>query len=184
MDLKMKADLLLSIQGYSPKKRRKRENGLDIIARDKEADEKILVRVVDTLDSRRGIDVATADNMIAKKDKEDCDRGVFISGKFTPAAKRKLAEEGIKTLSEGQMPGIDVEKLYAATRKLVDKLCTAKCGKVPRREADCPGFSDDGYSCEIRRISDNASFHLDRMWMSLLMKDTQRLFMLQHSLSD
>jgi hypothetical protein len=181
MDLKLKADLLLSIQGYSPKKRRKRENGLDIIAKDKEVDEKILLRVDD---EHTRIDVATADDMIAKKEKEDCDRGVFISNKFTPAAKRKLAKEGIKTLSEGKMPYVEVEKLYAATRKIVDKLCKAKCGKVPRREADCSGFSDDGYSCEIRRISDNASFHLDRMWMNMLMKDTQRLFVLQHSRSD
>jgi hypothetical protein len=184
VDLKLKADLLLTIQGYSQKKRKKRKNGLDIIARDKKADEKILLRVVEGLESSRGIDVATAEKMIAKKKKEKCDRGVFVSRKFTPAARQKLAEEQIKTFSEGQMPGVDVEKLYAATRKLADKLCKAKCGKVPQREADCPGFSDDGYSCEVRRISDNASFHLDRMWIPMLIKDTQRLFVLQHSSSD
>jgi len=115
----------------------------------------------------------------AKMEKAKCDRGVFVSDKFTPAAVRKLAKEDIKAFPEGKMPRIGAVTLYSTTRKLVDSLCRAKCGKVPQRESDCDGFSDDGYSCEVRRISDDASFHLNHMWLSLLLRDTQRLYMLQ-----
>ena len=184
MDPKLKADLLVSIYGYSQKKREKRKNGLDIIALDKKANEKILLRAVENHDSDRGVDVAAADKMIAKKEAENCDRGVFVSDKFTVAAKRKLAEESIKAFSEGKLPSVGVERLYSTTRKLVDGLCKAKCGKVPQHENDCKGFVDNEYSCEVRRISDNASFHLTNMWMNLLQKDVQHLFVLQRSPSN
>jgi hypothetical protein len=179
MDLELKADLLMQIKGYSPKKRKKCEDGLDIIASDKEANEKILLRVVDNHELKHGVDIEAADKMIAKMEKAKCDRGVFVSDKFTPAAVRKLAKEDIKAFPEGKMPRIGAVTLYSTTRKLVDSLCRAKCGKVPQRESDCDGFSDDGYSCEVRRISDDASFHLNHMWLSLLLRDTQRLYMLQ-----
>ena len=184
MDPELKANLLMQIKGYAPKKRNKCENGFDIIASDKATKEKILLRVVKSPESMHGVDVEAADQMIAKKEKVKCDRGVFVSDKFTPAAIRKLAKEDIKAFPEGKMPGIEAVRLYSAARKLVDTLCKAKCGEIPQCEADCNGFSDDGYSCEVRRMSDDASFHFNHRWISLLIRDTQRLFALQRSLSN
>ena len=120
MDPEFKADLLMQIKGYSPKKRKKCEDGLDIIASDKAAKEKILLRVVDNHESIHAFDVEAADRMIAKKEKAKCDRGVFVSDKFTPAAIRKLAKEGIKAFPEGKMPAIEAVRLYSATRKIID----------------------------------------------------------------
>jgi hypothetical protein len=62
------------------------------------------------------------------------------------------------------------ELAYAVLRKIM-KLCKEKCGKIPRSDVDCVGFQVGDYSCVIRRVSDDATFHAEMKWSSVLGQD-------------
>lgn len=175
----------MAIEDYKSIDVEKRNNGLDITALDKESDDKILLRVITEPESKSGyVGADTVDRMVAAIENKDCDKGILISNRFTKAARRKLAEEGIRRMSDDGRTYFDLERLYLVARDLVDDLCKAKCGKVPQKESECKGRVNGGYSCNVRLISDNASFHFERGWTSALQKDVLRLLSMNHSAND
>jgi len=175
----------MAIEDYESKHLEKSDNGLDITALDNESNDKVLLRVINRPKSKSGyVSVDTVDKMAATIENEDYDKGILIGDKFTKAAEKKLVEEGIQRISENLILDFPPERLYFAARDLMDALCKAKCGRVPQKESDCKGHLNDNYSCEVRLISDNASFHFERGWASLLQKDILGLHSINHSASD
>ncbi len=184
MSLELKTDLFMAIEDYESKGLEKRNNGLDITALDSESNDKILLRVITKPKSRSGYVGADAvDKMVAALENEDYDKGVLIGNRFTKAAKRKLDEEGIQRISDDLILNFPPERLYLAARDIVNDLCKTKCGKIPQRESDCKGNLNGNYSCKIRLISDNASFHFEKGWKDILQKDVLRLLSMHHSAS-
>jgi len=181
LSLELKTEFFMAIEDYESKGVEKRDSGLDITAVDKESKDKVLLRVITKPESKSGVCLDTVDKMAATIENEDYDRGILISDKFTRAAEKKLAEEGIQKISENLIFHFPPERLYSAARDLMDDQCKAKCGKIPQKESDCEGYLNSNYSCKIRLISDNASFHFGRGWTSLLKKDILELLSINHS---
>jgi hypothetical protein len=67
-----------------------------------------------------------------------------------------------------------VELLSAVQMKTV-KLCQIKCGKAPEKREDCKGKKGREYFCDIRRISDDATFHATMKWKEVLQEDFNNL---------
>ena len=67
-----------------------------------------------------------------------------------------------------------IEVLSAIQKKTFD-LCKIKCGKVPETEDDCKGKKGRTYTCDIRRISDDATFHATMKWKTVLLEDFNHL---------
>jgi len=175
----------MAINDYESGDVRKWDCGLDITAMDNKSNDKILLRMITKPKSKSGyVGADTVDKMAAAIQKEDYDRGILIGDKFTRAAKGKMLEEGIQRISESFMLDFPPERFYAAAREFVDDQCRARCGSIPQKESDCKGRLDGQYSCEVRLISDNISFHFERGWSSLLEKDVLRLLSMNHSASD
>lgn len=174
----------MAIEGYVSKGMEKRDSGLDIIALDKESNDKVLLRVITESESKSGVCLDTVEKMATTIENEDYDRGILISDKFTRAAEEKLAEEDIQKISGNLILDFPPTRLYSAARDLMDDQCKAKCGRVPQKESDCEGYLNGNYSCKVRRISDDASFHFDRGWLSLLQKDILLLLAMNHSASE
>jgi len=185
VSLELKTELFMAIEDYESKGREKWDKGFDITALDNESNDKVLIRLITKPKSKSGyVGADTVDTMVAAIENEDYDKGVLISNRFTEAARRRLAEEGIQRISDDFMLDFTPRRLYFVARELVDNLCKVKCGKVPQKESDCKGRLDNRYSCEVRLMSDNASFHFERGWTSLLQKDTLRLLSMNHSASE
>ena len=175
----------MAIEDYEPKGREKWDKGFDITALDNESKDKVLIRLITKPKSRSGyVGADTVERMVAAIDNEGYDKGVLISNRFTEAARRRLAQEGIKRISDDFMLDFTPRRLYLVARELVDNLCKVKCGKVPQKESDCKGRLNNHYACEVRLLSDNASFHFERGWTSLLQKDTLRLLSMNHSANE
>ena len=51
-----------------------------------------------------------------------------------------------------------------AVEKKVFELCTLKCGKLPTSNQECEAFNKGKASCKVRRISDDADFHVEMKW--------------------
>jgi len=176
------AELVMAIKEYDNVKRRRWKRGIDIIVSPVRSDDKILMRVINKSRSKSGIvGVDAVREMSEFLEHNDYDCGFLIGKRFTNAAREEMSREGIEVISEKHMPAFKPQTLYFSVNKIVEKLCRAKCGQVPEKESDCKGYSKGSYSCKIRLISDDASFHFEHGWTNLLQNDLKRLLAICNS---
>jgi len=115
---------------------------------------------------------------------ENYDKGVLIGKRFSEAAKREMSRKGIQMVSEEFTHLFKPQELYLTIRDYIDDLCQTKCGYIPKKESDCKGKDSNGhYSCKIRVISDNASFHFERGWTRFLENDLMQLLAVHNSMN-
>ncbi len=183
MSLELAAELVMMIEDYECQRKRRWAEGIDFTASDAKSDDKVLLRLITEPKSKSGvIGVDDVKQMVGRMEGGNYDKGVLISNEFTDAAREELWRNGIRVISEECLP-YRPKQLYPKLQDCVDSLCKAKCGKVPKKESDCRGYSDGDYSCRIRLISDNASFHFDHDWSALLQNDLKRLLAMQKTMS-
>jgi hypothetical protein len=155
MSIQDEAEIVMALREYSCKKRGEWDEGVDITALDEAAKEKILLRVITSKSKSGFFGVDAVRGMVDVMKRGRYDRGFLIAKRFTNAAKP--------------------ERLYLKLNNYVDTLCAVKCGKVPEAEADC------NPDCKVRVISDNATFHFENGWVSLLKNDFKQLLLLRSS---
>lgn len=176
MSIESKAELIMAIQDYECEERQRWDRGVDYIAADAKSDDKILLRLITEPKSKSGfIGVDAVRKMSEILKHENYDRGVLIGKKFSEAAREEMRRDDIQMISERLPPSFTPQKLYLRIQDYIDDLCEVKCGKVPKKQSDCKGYSEGTYSCKIRLISDDASFHFERGWTNLLQNDLKRL---------
>jgi len=165
----------MALRDYDCKKRGEWDEGIDITALDAEAKEKILLRVITSKSKSGFYGVDAVRSMVDVMKRGRYDKGVLIAKRFTNAAKEEMAKNNIQRISESHMLPFKPDRLYLRINNYVDKMCIAKCGKVPEAETECQS------DCKIRVISDNASFHFENGWLSLLKNDFKQLLALKNS---
>ena len=174
--LRLKAEMIMAIRDYENEATRRHKEGIDFVASQAGSDDKILIRVITKPRSTSGtVGVAVVDEMVDTMKRKDYDKGILISERFSTAAKEEMRREDIQIISEDFAPRFEPIEVYSKMREYTESLCKAKCGRVPEKRSDCKGFSDGHYTCMIRLISDNASFHFERRWVDLLKKDFKQL---------
>lgn len=180
-----KAEVISAVRDYEKGRIRKREKKVDFTVSPSDSDDKILIRVITETQSKSGyVSVDTVRDMSEVLKQRSYDKGILVGNRFTEAAKREMKQENIEAVSERLVPHFKVEQLYLAIEGCIGNLCRAKCGCVPVKESDCKGYVDGSYSCDVRLISDNASFHLELGWISFLENDLARLLAIEKALED
>lgn len=178
-----KAELIMAIKEYDDKKRRRWKRGIDIIVSPVKSDDRILMRVINKSRSKSGVvGVDAVREMSEVLESNGYDSGFLVGKRFSRAARDEMSRQGIRLISENLVPYYKPERLYTTINDCIEDLCQAKCGHVPEKESDCKGYSEGHYSCKIRLISDNASFHFERGWGILLQNDLKRLLAIGNSL--
>ena len=177
------AEMVMAIRDYACEDKQEWDRGVDFTVSDDQSDDKILLRVITEPTTKSGVISGNGINkMVEAMEQEQCDKGILVAEKFSAVARREGRDNSIKLISEKSPPAFGLQKIYLALRDQVDYLCTTKCGQIPKKKSDCKGYSEEGYSCEVRRISDNGSFHLERGWTRLLQRDLVRLLRVHSSL--
>jgi hypothetical protein len=175
-----KAEVISAIRDYESGRTRKKERRVDYTVSPSESDDKILIRVITEAKPKSGyIGVDTVREMNKVLEKRNYDKGILIGKRFTEAARSEMEREHIEAVSERITPHFKVEQLCLAIEGCIENLCRAKCGHVPAQESDCKGHVDGSYSCDVRLISDNASFHLEQGWISFLERDLAKLLAIE-----
>ena len=180
MTIEEKAGLIIATRRYRFQKKKKRVDGTDFSVLDTTSDEKILLRSMEPQDKAGYVGVDDVRKMLKEMKSQKCDRGVFISNRFTEAASEEMALSKIQPVPDAYMPPVKPESLYLVVSDSLDKQCRGKCGGTPLRQSDCRSWTN-GDSCRIRTISENASFHFERGWMNLLNDDLRQLLSLPKS---
>ena len=182
---RLKAEMIMAIRNYENKATQRNKEGIDFVATQAESDDKVLLRVITKPRSRSGtVGVDVVNEMADTIKQEDYDKGILISERFSTAAKEQMRREGIQIISENFTPRYEPNELYSKMREYTDSLCEAKCGSAPKKKSDCKGTSEGHYTCKIRLISDNASFHFERGWVNLLKRDFKQLISLRDQTVD
>ena len=180
-----KANLISAMRDYDKKRTKSKERCVDFTVSSSENDQKILIRAITDPKSKSGhISVDAVRSMIDFLEKNNYDKGILIGKRFTTAAVREGKSANIELVTEDVGPTFRQERLYSTIGNYVEKLCRIKCGKIPKKEADCKGFVDGSYSCKIRLISDNADFHQQKSWINFLERDLMELLTLQKELKN
>jgi hypothetical protein len=180
MSIKTKTQLVMVMEDYSCEEKQKLAERIDFSASQGDSDDKILLRIITKPKSKSGsVGVDAVTKMIETLESENYDKGVLVGKRFTAAARREMKRQDIQIVSERYMPLYKPQELYLKIQDCVDNICTAKCGKVPEEESDCKGYSDGNYTCEARRISDDALFHFEHRWTNLLQNDVNHLIPLR-----
>ncbi len=175
-ELVEKAELILAVRDYEKRRTRRNEGNVDYTVSPSDSDDKILIRVITEAKSKSGyVDVDTVKEMSEILKKRNYDKGILIGKRFTEAARSEMKHEKIEAVSDVTRPRFTLDRLYLVVNDCIENLCRAKCGHVPLKEGDCIGYDDGHYTCAVRLISDNASFHFEHGWMSFLEKDLTKL---------
>jgi len=180
-----RAELISAMRDYKKKRTRSKERKVDFTVSPSEEDEKILIRAITEPKSKSGyIGVDTVREMSDFLEQKKYDKGILIGKKFTNAARREMKNAEIEVFSEVISPNFKVKRLYSTIGSFVEKLCKAKCGKIPLKDSDCKGFVDGHYTCDVRLISDNADFHYEKGWVNFLERDLVKLLALEKELKN
>jgi len=133
----------------------------------------------------RPIYVKTLEKTLETIEEKDIDE-ILLLGERTTKAGREIIKETneIECLTPNIKPHYKVSELiYSIQSKTLD-LCRQKCGKAPQKESDCKGLQNGEYSCQIRRLSDDATFHAEMKWNGVLKEDWKALLELERNLAD
>jgi len=180
-ELVKKAEVISAVRDYEKRRTRRKEGRVDFTVSPSESDDKILIRVITEAKSKSGyVSVDTVREMGDILEKRNYDKGILIGKRFTEAAKSEMKRENIELVSERITPHFKLERLYSTIDSCVRNLCKAKCGRVPIKESDCEGYVDGHYSCDVRLISDDASFHLEQGWIGFLERDLAKLLAIEN----
>jgi len=179
-----RAKFVFVVREYQIKRTAKKENIVDFSVSPAESDDRIFVRVI--TEPRTSSGSVRADTVLKISQilhKKHYDKGILIGKRFTQAAIKEINKNDIEIVTK-EMPHFRPERLYSAIQDHVNKLCKEKCGRIPRKESECKGYSDGRYSCNVRLISDDAYFHFKHGWTSLLKRDLTKLLAKEEALSD
>ncbi|MBD3207782.1 hypothetical protein GF319_15740 [Candidatus Bathyarchaeota archaeon] len=149
-----------------------------------EDDEKKVLRVmIDEDFDSNPIYVKDIDETLESLEEEDIDQFLLLGKRITSASRRMMKEnDDIDYLTPKTSPHYRISQLVYAIQNKTLSLCKQKCGKVPREEGDCQGIEDGNYTCSVRRISDDSTFHAEMKWESVLHEDFKKLVELEKKL--
>lgn len=147
---------------------------------------KKLIRVmVDEDNYALPVYVDTIRTTINEIDGEKYQEAVIISKRITDSAYEIVSQQDNLDIITPKVTNYFslIEVLSAVDKKTRD-LCKIKCGKAPKTSEDCKGKKGRTYLCDVRRISDDATFHATMKWKDVLLEDFNNLCDLEKNMSE
>jgi hypothetical protein len=173
------AKLVSAVRGYQLEGTRRKDEIMDFTVSPSESDERILIRVIARRDGKAGyVGIDAVKEMSRTLQRRRYSKGILVGKRFTEAAQSEMTREDIETVHVG-IPRFKLDDLYLVIQDHVDAVCHAKCGQVPDKESDCKGHLNGEYTCKIRLLSDDASFHFKHGWTGLLERDLVKLLAIE-----
>lgn len=169
----IQVELIENIHGYDKKVSNDKINAVDYIKG--KGKKKKLVRVIKHRKGSRSITDKVKET-IETMDEEGYKEAKIITANLTNNAKKLIIEKkNLDFITRDRRTPYSINELYYANQVMADKLCKSICGKAPKTDNDCKGYHQGKSSCMVRMISDNADFHAERQWFSMLYDDFSKL---------
>ena len=149
-----------------------------------EGDKKKLIRaMVDENQNSAPAYVDTIRAPINELEEEKYDEALILSKRITDSAHDIVTQQDNLDVITPKMKHIfSLVEVLSAIQKKTRDLCVIKCGKAPETREDCQGKKGRTYTCDIRRISDDATFHATMKWKDVLFEDFYNLCAIEKEL--
>jgi hypothetical protein len=189
MDVEEKSDwlatqieLLKTLHLYEKSGINNEVGSIDYVSSVDGAEKRLLSVIIDPKANVSKADAVTIKAIKGSLDNENYDEAVILAEEVTQGAKSLIKDKkNLHYISQDLVRPYSISELIYAIQKKSGELCKIRCGKVPESKKDCQGYQDREYTCQTRRISDDADFHADRKWPQLLMNDFSKLVILERS---
>lgn len=113
---------------------------------------------------------------ILELEEEKYDEAIILSKRITNSAHELVAQTyNLNVITPSTKHNFSLIEVLSAIQSKTRGLCKIKCGKVPETREDCKGKKGRTYECDIRRISDDATFHATMKWKTVLLEDFNNL---------
>jgi DNA-binding XRE family transcriptional regulator len=142
-----------------------------------DGDKKRLIRaMVDENHNSAPAYVDTVRSTLTELEEEKYDEALILSERITDSAHDIVTQHDNLDVITPKMKHIfSMVEVLSAIQKKTRDLCIMKCGKAPETRDDCQGKKGRTYTCDIRRISDDATFHATMKWKDVLFEDFYNL---------
>ena len=176
-------EIMKTLHGYENPSYDKELGCIELITEEDDKKKVLRVMIDEDFDSNP-IYVKDIDESLESLEEEDVDQFLILGKRITSASRRMMKEnDDIDYLTPKTSPHYRISELVYAIQNKTLSLCELKCGMIPRAEGDCDGVEDGNYTCSVRRISDDATFHAEMKWESVLHEDFKKLVELDKELS-
>lgn len=168
-------ELMKALHGYKNPKFNKQLNSIDYKTI-KDNKTKVMRALIDENQQPAPAYVETVNQTLEDLDKNPVDQVLLLAKRITSSARRLIKEsEKIDYISPKIASHYRISELVYAIQKKTTGLCKKICGKIPKSAEDCKGKVGLNYECDVRRISDDATFHATMKWDTVLMEDFSKL---------
>jgi len=145
---------------------------------------KKLIRVL--VDENTEIAPAYVENIrsiITELNEKKFEKALIITKKITDSAYDLVSgHDNLEIITATMKNNFSLVEMLSAVQMKTLKLCRIKCGKAPETRDDCKGKEGREYLCDIRRISDDATFHATMKWKDVLQEDFNNLCELEKTM--
>jgi hypothetical protein len=143
---------------------------------DDENGRKLIRAMVDDNNTAAPVYVDTVRATLNELEEEKYDEVVIISKRITDSAYDIVSnQKKLDIITPKMKHSFSLIEILSAIQKKTRDLCKIKCGKAPETREDCKGRKGRIYECEIRRMSDDATFHATMKWKQVLLEDFNNL---------
>ena len=168
-------ELMKCLRGMDQSSRNEELGSIDYII-DDENGKKLIRAMVEDDNTAAPVYVDTIRATINELDEEKYDEAVIISKRITDSAYDIVSHhKNLEIITPKMKHSFSLIEVLSAIQKKTRDLCEIKCGKVPETRDDCKGKIGRTYECDIRRISDDATFHATMKWKDVLLEDFNNL---------
>ena len=174
-------ELMKCIESFSEPKRNEEIGSIDYLIEDYDS-KKLIRAMVDENNSATPAYVTHIRETVDELD-EKYDEITILSKSITNAAYDIVAQEdNLRVITPKTKHDFSLIEVLSAIQKKTLDLCKIKCGKAPETKEDCEGKKGRNYVCDIRRISDDATFHATMKWKKVLLEDFNHLCELERNM--
>ena len=137
---------------------------------------KLIRAMVDERQNSAPAYVDTIRATITELEEGKYDEALILSKRITDSAHELVGQyENLDVITPKMKHIFSLVEVLSAIQKKTLDLCVVKCGKAPETKEDCDGKKGRTYTCDIRRISDDATFHATMKWKDVLFEDFNNL---------
>lgn len=148
---------------------------IDYVINDGEK-KKLIRAMVDKNQNSAPAYVDTIRATINELEEQKYDEALILSKRITDSAHDIVTQhENLDVITPKMKHIFSLVEVLSAIQKKTRDLCVLKCGKAPETREDCQGKKGRTYTCDIRRISDDATFHATMKWKDVLFEDFYNL---------
>lgn len=168
-------ELMKCLRNLKQPRRNEEMGSIDYII-DDENGRKLIRAMVDDNNTAVPVYVDTIRATLNEIEEEKYDEVVIISKRITDSAYDIVSnQKKLDIITPKMKHSFSLIEILSAIQKKTRDLCKIKCGKAPETREDCKGRKGRIYECEIRRMSDDATFHATMKWKQVLLEDFNNL---------